>query len=125
MKSVIYKKTRKDLIKIIDIKDAIKELNTDISFISREFLNKHPETTKKLENQNAFNTYMSTEGEIATLLENIINLKKDLEKLLEEKKQNLERIRNDKDISYQARLYKFDYIKGQINILEHILNNYI
>ena len=113
------------MIKIIDIKDAIKELNTDISFISREFLNKNPETTEKLENQNAFNTYMSTEGEIATLLENIINLKKDLEKLLKEKKQNLEEIKDNKNISYQIRLYKFDYIKGQIDILEHILNHYI
>ena len=108
---------------MIERTQAINELNTKITFISSDYLNKHPKTANKLEEQHAFDDFMATPGEIVTLLKEHEIMMTTIQDMISVYKQELKDI-SDKNMSNPAKLNQFDRIQGRIEALEAILNNH-
>jgi len=110
---------------MIERKNAIEDLNKNISFISREFLNKNPEIRDQLEEKGAFENYMCTEGEAVTLLKETHDLERELISMVKIYERELEELRTNTNLTNPARVIQFYSIQGKIDAIQYILNKYM
>lgn len=99
---------------MIDKQQAIHELNTAIAFIPRNLIDSDMTIKQILEYQEQNAIFLSTEGEIATLLEddNLNDLRMNLQIRIKSLKLKLSSMNKECDTAF---------VLGQINAIETIL----